>query len=93
VLGIVEEGLVVATVMVGQDGHRGWVYYLAVDDSKLKTGLGAAMMSAAEDWVRRRGIVKIQLMVRAENLDVRGFYSHRGYEVSDVTVYGLRLDS
>ncbi|HEY5438197.1 MAG TPA: GNAT family acetyltransferase [Acidimicrobiales bacterium] len=92
VLGVVEDGDVVATVMVGHDGHRGWAYYLAVETSRLKTGLGAAMMSAAEEWVRRNGIPKIQLMVRAENLTVRDFYLHRGYEASDVTVYGLRLE-
>jgi GNAT superfamily N-acetyltransferase len=92
VLGVVEDGHVVATVMVGHDGHRGWVYYLAVEASRLKTGLGATMMSAAEDWVRRNGMPKIQLMVRAENVHVRDFYLHRGYEPSDVTVYGLRLE-
>jgi GNAT superfamily N-acetyltransferase len=93
VLGVVEDGHVVATVMVGHDGHRGWVYYLAVASSKRKTGLGATMMSAAETWVRSNGMPKIQLMVRAENVDVRDFYLHRGYEASDVTVYGLRLET
>ena len=93
VLGVVEEGNVVATVMAGHDGHRGWVYYLAVEPSRLKTGLGAAMMGAAEDWVRHNGMPKIQLMVRADNVAVRDFYLHRGYEASDVTVYGLRFVS
>jgi len=92
VLGVVEDGVVVATVMVGHDGHRGWVYYLAVESSREKTGLGAIMMSAAEDWVHRSGIPKIQLMVRADNLEVRDFYLHRGYDASDVTVYGLRFE-
>lgn len=92
-LGYVVDGSVVATVMVGHDGHRGWVYYLAVNNSKLNTGLGATMMSAAEEWVRRKGVPKIQLMVRADNDEVRNFYLHRGYVESDVTVYGLRFNS
>src|ERR1700733_6487039 len=56
-----------ATAMVGHDGHRGWVYYLAVDPAQRARGLGRQMMEACEDWVRSRGIPKIQLMVRATN--------------------------
>jgi GNAT superfamily N-acetyltransferase len=91
VLGVVIDGDVVATAMVGQDGHRGWVYYLAVEKSKLNTGLGATMMEAAEEWVRQTGMPKVQLMVRTDNVDAREFYLHRGYEASDVTVYGHRF--
>jgi ribosomal protein S18 acetylase RimI-like enzyme len=92
VLGAFDEGRLVATVMVGHDGHRGWVYYLAVTESKRRTGLGVMMMNAAEEWVQRHGIPKIQLMVREDNVDARDFYLHAGYEKSDVTVYGRRLD-
>ena len=92
VLGALDEGLLVATAMVGHDGHRGWVYYLAVAESRRRTGLGDLMMSAAEGWVRRNGIPKIQLMVREDNVNARDFYLHAGYEKSDVTVYGRRLD-
>jgi hypothetical protein len=49
-------------------------------------------MWAAEGWVERNGIPKIQLMVRDDNADAREFYLHSGYEKSDVTVYGRRLD-
>jgi len=92
VLGGFDEGLLVATAMVGHDGHRGWVYYVAVAESRRRTGLASEMMSAAEDWVRGRGIPKIQLMVREDNVNAREFYLHAGYEKSDVTVYGRRLD-
>jgi GNAT superfamily N-acetyltransferase len=92
VLGALDEGVLVATAMVGHDGHRGWVYYLAVAESRQRTGLGALMMHAAEEWVRRQGIPKIQLMVREDNTNARDFYLHTGYEESDVTVYGRRLD-
>jgi ribosomal protein S18 acetylase RimI-like enzyme len=81
-----------ATAMVGHDGHRGWVYYLAVDATQRDRGLGRRMMEACEDWVRSRGIPKIQLMVRATNQVTVGFYEHLGYAGSDVVVLGRRLD-
>jgi ribosomal protein S18 acetylase RimI-like enzyme len=86
-----DDGLL-ATAMVGHDGHRGWVYYLAVDAAQRGRGLGRQMMAACEDWVRSRGIPKIQLMVRATNRATMGFYEHLGYADSDVVVFGRRLD-
>jgi ribosomal protein S18 acetylase RimI-like enzyme len=73
------EGDVIATVMVGEDGHRGWVYYVAADPNHQGKGLGRAMMSAAEDWLTKRGVWKLQLLVRAENAKVIEFYEHLGY--------------
>lgn len=70
---------VVATVMVGEDGHRGWVYYLAVDPERQREGLGRAMMAAAEAWLQRRGVWKLQLLIREENIAVRWFYEALGY--------------
>ena len=55
---------IVATAMVGHDGHRGWVYYVAVDPDSQGKGLGRAIMKAAEDWLRAAGIAKLQLLVR-----------------------------
>ena len=75
------------TVMVGHDGHRGWVYYLAVDESQRGTGLGKRMMAAAENWLRINGAVKVQLMVRSGNDLVLGFYEHLGYEDANVQVH------
>jgi len=60
-------GAIVASVLVGHDGHRGWVYYVSVDPEHRKKGFGRAIMNAAEDWLRARGILKLQLMVRPEN--------------------------
>lgn len=79
-------GQLVGTVMVGHDGHRGWVYYLAVDESQRGIGLGREMMNAAEHWLREHGAVKVQLMVRSTNEAVLGFYDHIGYEDADVQV-------
>lgn len=86
VLGVRHRGRLVATAMVGHDGHRGWVYYLAVDPSRRRTGLGAEMVQAAEEWLRQTGTVKIQLMVRDSNASVTAFYEGLGYTDAGVRV-------
>lgn len=78
--------------MVGGDGHRGWVYYLATHPDARGQGLGRQLMDAAEAWLRERGLPKIQFMVRRGNDGVIGFYEHLGYETQDVVVLGRRLD-
>jgi ribosomal protein S18 acetylase RimI-like enzyme len=70
---------VVATAMVGEDGHRGWVYYLATDPQHQGQGLGRAMMQAAEAWLIARGVWKLQLLVREENTQVLDFYGKLGF--------------
>ncbi|MCH1883393.1 GNAT family acetyltransferase [Agrococcus sp. ARC_14] len=92
VLGIRDGDALVATAMVGHDGHRGWVYYLAVDPARQRQGLGAALMRAAEAWIVAAGGVKLQLMVRAGNDGVLDFYRALGYDDQGVTVLGRRLD-
>ena len=62
---------IVATAMVGHDGHRGWVYYVATDPDRRAKGYGRAIMNAAEDWLRAAGIAKLQLMVRRDNAKAR----------------------
>lgn len=86
VLGAFNDELLVGTVMVGHDGHRGWIYYLAVDETHRGAGLGRRLMASAETWLREHGAVKVQLMVRAENTAVLAFYDHLGYEDSTVLV-------
>lgn len=70
---------IVASAMVGHDGHRGWIYYLATRPSHRGLGLGRAMVSACEDWLRQRGVAKAQLLVRQGNAQVAGFYERLGY--------------
>jgi len=82
----------IATIMVGYDGHRGWVYYLAVHPDHRRKGLGKRMMDAAEDWLLERGAPKIQLMVRSDNADVIAFYEALGLARQDVVTLGRRLD-
>ncbi len=73
-------GRAVATVMVGHDGHRGWLYYLAVDPSCRRQGFGREIVQAAEAWLETQGVRKVQLMVREDNLDVKRFYGRQGYQ-------------
>jgi len=82
----------VGTIMVGFDGHRGWVYYLAVDPKARRTGLGRALISAAEAWLVARGCPKVQLMVRQDNAEALGFYEALGLTPQPVMVLGRRLD-
>lgn len=81
------------SVMVGFDGHRGWVYYLASDPNHRGMGIGRALMTAAEVWLREQGCPKIQLMVRNDNSGVKAFYFAIGYEEQEVITFGWRLDS
>ncbi len=83
---------IVATVMVGHDGHRGWVYYVAVDPDQRKKGYGRAIMAAAEDWLRERGVEKLQLLVRADNTRVQAFYETLEYDQQERVVYAKWLD-
>jgi ribosomal protein S18 acetylase RimI-like enzyme len=91
VLASVENGRLEGTVMVGVDGHRGWMYYLAVDPSRQGSGLGRRLVEAAERWVTARGIPKLMLMVRHDNVPVLGFYAALGYDVNEVSTLGKRL--
>ncbi|ANJ28808.1 acetyltransferase GCN5 [Agromyces aureus] len=84
-------GAVVATAMIGYDGHRGWVNYLAVDGSRRGEGLGARMMAEAERLLSERGCAKLNLQVRSTNAGVIAFYRSLGYGVDEVTSLGKRL--
>jgi ribosomal protein S18 acetylase RimI-like enzyme len=83
---------VVASVLVGHDGHRGAVYYVAVDPDHRNKGFGRAIMTSAEDWLRARGILKLNLMVRADNTQVQAFYETQGYDEQERSVYAKWLD-
>lgn len=91
VLAALEGADLLGTVMVGCDGHRGWVYYLAVDPQCRRAGTGRALMAAAEQWLRDRAVPKLNLMVRGTNRDVVAFYEALGYADDDVVVLGKFL--
>ena len=92
-LGALEAGGIVASVMVGVDGHRGWVYYLAVANDYRRRGLGTQLMHAAESWIAQHGAPKIQLMVRETNLQVVEFYEKLGYENAHTLVLGRWIEA
>src|SRR5882672_4428914 len=73
------EGRIVASAMVGHDGHRGTMYYVSVDPQLRGRGLGAELVAAAEAWLQARGVWKVNLLVRKGNEEVLGFYAGQGY--------------
>ncbi len=90
-VGIVE-GKVVATVMGGYEGHRGWISYLAVCPKAQGKGLGRAIMAAVEARIKSKGCPKINLQVRETNTQVLGFYAAIGYGNDNVVGLGKRLE-
>lgn len=77
--------------MVDHDGHRGGVYYLAVDANRRGTGVGRQMTSAAENWLREHGAVKVPPMVRTSNQAALGSYEHLGHDDANVRARSQRL--
>ena len=87
-----EGDVIVATAMLGHDGHRGWVYYVAVDPDRRTKGYGRTIMTAAETWLRAAGIAKLQLLVRRENAKAGAFYQSIGYAEAQTIVFAKWLD-
>jgi len=88
----VEEGKLVATVMAGYEGHRGWINYLAVSPERRRKGLGRAMMDEVERLLRQLKCPKINLQVRAGNRAVMEFYQRLGYGMDEAVSMGKRLE-
>lgn len=89
-----EEGHGIAgSVMAGHDGHRGWVYYVAVAPEHRAQGLGEQLMRHAEAWLQALGARKVNLMIREENDAVRRFYEGLGYEIEQRTIMSRRTDA
>lgn len=86
------EGEVVATVMAGYDGFRGWVYHLAVAPARRRNGYGRAMMREAESRLRALGCPKVNLQIRATNTGAIAFYRAIGFDVEDRVSMGKRLE-
>jgi ribosomal protein S18 acetylase RimI-like enzyme len=82
---------VIASAMVGYDGHRGWLYYLAVEAAHRSKGYGAALVRKAEQLLLERGCPKINLLVRSSNAGVVAFYRKLGYGQDEVVSLGRRL--
>ncbi|PWR22226.1 GNAT family acetyltransferase [Zavarzinia compransoris] len=78
-LAVGDDGRLAGSVMVGHEGHRAWMYYVAVAPALQGRGLGRILVKAAEDWAAARGIEKMHLLIRPENDRVRAFYAAAGY--------------
>jgi ribosomal protein S18 acetylase RimI-like enzyme len=86
------DGAVVGTVMVGYEGHRGWISYLGVDPAYQRRGIGRALMAEAERLLRSEGCPKINLQVRTGNSEAIEFYRQVGFAMDDVVSMGRRLE-
>ena len=85
-------GRIVASAVVGHDGHRGAVYYVSVDPDSRCSSLGRALMATVEGWMKERGVWKLNLLIREDNTAVQGFYQSLGYEVEPRTAMARRLE-
>ena len=85
------DGQVIATGMIGYDGHRGWVNYLAVTPDRQGSGLGRLLMARAEELLTERGCPKLNLQIRAGNTAVIEFYRSLGYVEDEAISMGKRL--
>ena len=74
-----DDGALVGTVMAGYDGHRGWIYSLAVDESRRGQGIGRVLLRHAEERLERMGCLKINLQVVEGNTGAEAFYVANGY--------------
>jgi ribosomal protein S18 acetylase RimI-like enzyme len=85
------EDCVVGTVMGGYDGHRGWIYSVAVDPDFQRHGIGSALIRYVEEALVQRGCLKVNLQVRATNEDVIAFYAKLGFAIEEIISMGKRL--
>ena len=88
----VVDGAIVASVMAGYDGHRGWINYLAVDPQRRRQGLARALMAEAERRLREMGCAKINLQIRRDNPDAISFYERIGFAEDAAMSFGKRLE-
>lgn len=85
------QGALVGTLMGGYDGHRGWINYLAVSPTHQRRGYATALMRAVERKLLEMGCPKINLLIRAGNVAVQGFYESLGFQQDEVVSLGKRL--
>lgn len=87
------DGGVVGTILAGYDGHRGWLYAVAVHPAQQHRGIGSALVAHAERALIERGCVKINLQIAAGNEAVSAFYAALGYSVEPRVSMGKRIDA
>ncbi|MBJ9984046.1 GNAT family acetyltransferase [Acinetobacter sp. S40] len=87
----IKDEQLIAVLMGGYDGHRGWMNYLAVHPQHQRLGIATALVQQLEKRLIARGCPKLQLLVRQDNLDIQSFYAELDYEEEDVICLGKRL--
>lgn len=87
----VEDDQVLGSIMAGYDGHRGWLYSVAVREDAKRRGIGTALVKTAEMAMRKLGCCKINLQVRSTNTSVIAFYKGLGFAVEDHVSMGRLL--
>jgi ribosomal protein S18 acetylase RimI-like enzyme len=87
------ETRVIGTIMAGYDGHRGWLYSLAVAQAFRRHGFGRALVQHAESELAKRGCPKVNLQILTSKSDVQTFYAKLGYHADEVVSLGKRLQS
>lgn len=85
------DGGIVGSIMVGYEGHRGWINYLAVAPECQKHGYGRMLVQEAIRELKKKGCLKVNLQVRRSNTSVIEFYKHLGFKEDDVISLGMRL--
>lgn len=85
------DGKVIGSIMVGYEGHRGWLNYLAVLPEHQRRGYGGKLVEKAVDELKELGCLKVNLQVRRSNVSVVEFYKHLGFKDDDVVGLGKRL--
>ena len=88
-----KKGEIIASCMVGYEGHRGWINYLAVTPTEQRQGYAHQMMTEAERLLKDAGCPKINLQVRSSNASVVAFYESIGFKVDPVIGLGKRLEN
>lgn len=86
-----KDNKVIGTIMAGYDGRRGWIYAMVVDPDYQKQGVGSSLLSHAEEKLRERGCLKVNLQIMEDNRDVEQFYRSKGYKVEKRISMGKRL--
>jgi ribosomal protein S18 acetylase RimI-like enzyme len=85
------EDKIIASVMGGYEGHRGWINYLCVDPAFQRKGFGRLIMEMVEEKIKLKGAPKVNLQIRTENTEVINFYKSIGYKIDEVVSMGKRL--
>ena len=89
-----ENGSIVATVLGTWDGRRGWIHHLAVEPSRQRSGLGTVVVRELEERMRKKGVIKVNAIVRRGNRKSIGFFTKKGYRLQkEDLVFGKPLDN